>query len=106
MGRTSRLHLLAFLASLNRIVVSLDLQPRGDLHFPLTARGTNKDGSLPIYKDAKASIEDRVNDLLPRMTVEEKVSQMYVIWSNIPFTSSNQHKRQHTRRYEWMDGLH
>ena len=52
------------------------IEVRGDLHFPLHARGTNKDGTLPLYKNAKASIEDRVNDLLPRMTLEEKVSQM------------------------------
>jgi len=49
---------------------------RGDLHFPLEARGTNTDGSVPLYKNPKATVESRVNDLLPRMTVEEKVSQM------------------------------
>ena len=52
------------------------LEVRNDLHFPLHARATNNDGSLPLYKNAKASIEDRVNDLLPRMTLEEKVSQL------------------------------
>ena len=57
---------------------------RDDLHFPLHARATNKDGSLPIYKDANASIEDRVNDLLPRMTLEEKVAQLYAHPSFIP----------------------
>lgn len=50
---------------------------RGDLHFPLRARGTNNDGSVPVYKNPEASIEDRINDLLPRMTVEEKVAQLY-----------------------------
>ena len=49
---------------------------REDLHFSIHARATNKNGSLPIYKNSKASIDDRVADLLPRMTVEEKVSQM------------------------------
>ncbi|KAG6899430.1 hypothetical protein C0995_005965 [Termitomyces sp. Mi166 len=49
---------------------------RDDLHFSLEARGNNKDGSVPVYKDPNASIEDRVNDLLPRMTLEEKVSQL------------------------------
>lgn len=49
---------------------------RGDLHFPLYARATNLDGSLPIYKNLNASIEDRVNDLLPRMTLQEKVAQL------------------------------
>ncbi|KAG6872391.1 hypothetical protein C0995_010089 [Termitomyces sp. Mi166 len=50
---------------------------RDDLHFSLEARSNNKDGSVPVYKDPNVSIEDRVNDLLPRMTLEEKVSQLY-----------------------------
>ena len=29
-----------------------------------------------LYKDAKADVEDRVEDLLRRMTLEEKVAQM------------------------------
>ncbi|KAF9447325.1 glycoside hydrolase family 3 protein [Macrolepiota fuliginosa MF-IS2] len=49
---------------------------RDDLHFSLEARQANKDGSVPTYKNAKASIEARINDLLPRMTLEEKVSQL------------------------------
>ncbi|KAJ7200973.1 glycoside hydrolase superfamily [Mycena rebaudengoi] len=48
----------------------------GALHFSLESRATNIDGSLPIYKDPTAAIEARVNDLLPRMTIEEKVSQI------------------------------
>lgn len=47
-----------------------------DLHFSLESRAENIDGTVPIYKSAKASVEDRVNDLLPRMSVAEKVSQM------------------------------
>ena len=58
------------------IIITRAFDVRGDLHFPLHARATNKDGSTPIYKNPHASIEDRVNDLLPRMSVEEKVSQM------------------------------
>ncbi|KAG6890480.1 hypothetical protein C0992_001148 [Termitomyces sp. T32_za158] len=49
---------------------------RDNLHFSLESRNTNTDGSVPIYKDPNAPIEDRVNDLLPRMTLEEKVSQL------------------------------
>ncbi|KAF8972046.1 glycoside hydrolase family 3 protein [Flammula alnicola] len=49
---------------------------RDGLHFSLESRATNIDGSIPTYKNPKASIEDRVNDLLPRMTVEEKVAQI------------------------------
>lgn len=53
-----------------------ELTPRSDLHFPLHARGTNWDGSVPVYKNANADIETRIADLLPRMTIEEKVAQM------------------------------
>ncbi|KAF5364585.1 hypothetical protein D9758_005612 [Tetrapyrgos nigripes] len=49
------------------------LEPR---KFSLESRATNIDGSLPTYKDPNASIEDRVADLLPRMTLEEKVAQL------------------------------
>ena len=53
--------------------------PEADaLHFHLHARATNKNGSPPTYKDPNANIEDRVSDLLSRMTIEEKVAQMYV----------------------------
>jgi beta-glucosidase len=34
----------------------------------------------PIYKDPRAAVEARVEDLLSRMTLEEKVAQMQSIW--------------------------
>nr|GAT47952.1 glycoside hydrolase family 3 protein [Mycena chlorophos] len=40
-------------------------QPRADI-----------DGSVPVYNNPDASIEDRVANLLPRMTVQEKVAQI------------------------------
>ncbi|ORY61344.1 glycoside hydrolase superfamily [Pseudomassariella vexata] len=36
--------------------------------------GTN--GTIPVYKDPKAPIDSRVEDLLSRMTIEEKTSQL------------------------------
>src|SRR5581483_5776454 len=42
------------------------------LGFPLATRA---DAPMP-YKDPKAALEDRVNDLLKRLTLEEKVSMM------------------------------
>lgn len=30
----------------------------------------------PVYKDSKASVDDRVSDLLKRMTIEEKTAQL------------------------------
>lgn len=35
-----------------------------------------RDQNEPIYKDPTASVEDRVADLLPRMTVQEKAAQL------------------------------
>ena len=31
----------------------------------------------PIYLDATQSVETRVNDLIRRMTIDEKINQMY-----------------------------
>ena len=36
---------------------------------------------LPLYQQPSASVNDRVQDLLSRMTLEEKVAQTYCIWS-------------------------
>src|ERR1700748_2652808 len=36
----------------------------------------------PKYKDPHAAINERVEDLLARMTLEEKVAQMRAIWEN------------------------
>ena len=36
------------------------------------------------YKDPKLSIEDRVTDLLGRMTLEEKIAQMMCVWMEKP----------------------
>lgn len=33
-----------------------------------------------IYKDPKAPIESRVNDLIGRMTIDEKINQLFVFW--------------------------
>ncbi len=36
--------------------------------------------AIPVYKDATAPVEKRVEDLLGRMTLEEKVSQIITLW--------------------------
>ena len=48
----------------------------------LTFRDLNKNNLLDIYEDHRLSSEIRVNDLLARMTTEEKVGQMF----HPPFT--------------------
>lgn len=40
------------------------------------AAGGHAAKDKPLYKDAKASVEDRVEDLLKRMSVKEKMAQL------------------------------
>ncbi len=42
----------------------------------LTQRSLGDKGSTTVYKDADAPVESRVADLLSRMTIEEKTSQL------------------------------
>ena len=45
---------------------------------PATARPSH---DQPIYKDPNAPVEQRVEDLLSRMTLEEKIAQITCIWN-------------------------
>jgi beta-xylosidase len=40
---------------------------------------------VPAYKNPKLPVEQRVNDLLSRMTIEEKIAQMISAWENRGF---------------------
>ncbi|KAL5041918.1 hypothetical protein BDW71DRAFT_190951 [Aspergillus fruticulosus] len=53
-----------------------NLVSRGLLLLQLCAGLTAAEGSSPLYKDPNAAIEDRVSDLLGRMTIEDKMSQL------------------------------
>lgn len=46
------------------------------LMLTASAQAVAKDDDKPLYKDSKAPIEQRVDDLLSRMTLEEKVYQL------------------------------
>src|SRR5580658_6904081 len=46
--------------------------------IPASARPSH---DQPIYKDPNAPIEQRVEDLLSRMTLEEKIAQITCIWN-------------------------
>src|SRR3546814_3652010 len=59
---------------------------RTDTLFPYTtlfrsAAAPASTGARPLYKDANASIESRVDDLLSRMTLEEKIAQITAVWT-------------------------
>ena len=45
-----------------------------------TAKACAEVAGTPPYKDANLPIADRVKDLLGRMTLEEKVDQLYWGW--------------------------
>lgn len=47
---------------------------------------------LPLYKNPHASIDDRVKDLLQRMTPEEKFWQMFMIPGDLDNADTNQYK--------------
>jgi beta-glucosidase len=49
------------------------------LSSPAFAQGR---GERPLYKDPRQPVERRVEDLLSRMTLEEKVAQMVGIWEH------------------------
>lgn len=44
----------------------------------ITFRDLNKNGALDIYEDADAPVEDRVQDLVSQMTLEEKAGSMFI----------------------------
>ncbi|KAI0888472.1 glycoside hydrolase family 3 protein [Annulohypoxylon maeteangense] len=44
--------------------------------FVTITRALSDNGNAPLYKDSSAPVEDRVADLLSRMTIEEKTAQL------------------------------
>jgi beta-glucosidase len=50
------------------------------------AAGRGAGAPPPIYRDATMSVEERADDLLSRMTLEEKVAQMLCVWQGKPAT--------------------
>lgn len=48
--------------------------------FPTTA-AARPSHDQPVYKDPNAPLEQRVEDLLSRMTLEEKIAQITTIWN-------------------------
>jgi len=63
------------------------------LGFVSFASAQKKQTAIPLYKNAKASVEDRVKDLLSRMTPEEKFWQMFMIPGDV--TAANKDGFKH-----------
>ena len=45
---------------------------------PLAYRDLNKNGSMDIYEDSSQPVEKRIDDLLRKMTIEEKAGMMFI----------------------------
>jgi len=43
-----------------------------------TFRDLNKNGKLDVYEDSRASVEDRTEDLISQMTIEEKAGMLFI----------------------------
>ena len=44
-----------------------------------TFRDLNKNGKLDVYENSEASIENRVEDLISQMTIEEKAGSLFLL---------------------------
>ena len=49
----------------------------------------------PVWRDPTVPIETRVADLVSRMTLEEKVAQLYAVWAGVPSAGENVAPMQH-----------
>ncbi|HEY9105638.1 MAG TPA: glycoside hydrolase family 3 N-terminal domain-containing protein [Roseateles sp.] len=56
------------------------VQGMGAVGLGAAGRAQAAPSDLPLYRQASASVERRVDDLLSRMTLDEKVAQMMCVW--------------------------
>jgi beta-glucosidase len=70
--RAVRLATSTALAALLLVAPALDAAPR--------KANAAADAGAPVYKNATAPIEVRVDDLLSRMTLDEKIAQITTVW--------------------------
>jgi beta-glucosidase len=54
----------------------------GTAAYPIQVRAKEAASANPLYKDAKAPVEARVDDLIKRMTLEEKIAQIITVWDS------------------------
>src|SRR5882757_10757370 len=71
----------------------MQIRHRAGIFIGMTAllSVTAQAGTAPLYRDSKAPVEQRVEDLLGRMTLEEKIVQLTTVWTRKQeiFTPSN-----------------
>ena len=63
--------------------------------------------SIPVYKDKTRPVDERVEDLLKRMTLEEKIAQMTQVDISPVLTDEGAKSRKMCRNFqEWRTGSH
>ena len=63
-----------------------------------------KSSDKPVYKDAKAPIDQRINDLLKRMTIEEKAGQLNQLNGGLFTGPAGNDAGQKTKMQQVRDG--
>lgn len=83
-------HITAFFLTASPCVAA-DIYHQGWIDF-------NKNGRKDVYEDSKVKIKDRIDNLLSKMTIDEKTGQMVTLYgwgraSPPPFIKNNNKER-------------
>jgi beta-glucosidase len=69
---------------LGAALVAVSIDKSGLIDWRAQARTAEAGGQSPPYRDRSLPIEQRVTDLMGRMTLDEKVAQLECLWMNKP----------------------
>ncbi|MFK8163918.1 MAG: glycoside hydrolase family 3 N-terminal domain-containing protein [Lewinella sp.] len=73
---------LPFLAALDGCMGDKSDEANDATEQTTTVNNTGKPAASAVYRDASQSVDARIEDLLARMTVEEKVAQVTAVWND------------------------
>jgi beta-glucosidase len=86
----------------------MQIRQRAGIFIGMTAllSVTAQAGTAPLYQDPKAAVEQRVEDLLGRMTLNEKIVQLTTVWTRKQeiFTATNDFDPAQARKV-FPDGI-
>ena len=49
-----------------------------------------RQSEVPLYRDPAAAIDERVSDLLARMTLDEKIAQLHAAWLKLSYDGKHE----------------
>lgn len=103
--RTLRIALLVIL--LNTLIIGLPIQETRRTKNDIYHSGwidLNKNGRMDVYEDQKADIDKRIDDLLSRMTLEEKTCQTATLYGYARVLKDELPSPEWKNRI-WKDGI-